>query len=135
VGLNQSAAPPTYAPAYDVAAVNDAATPTAVPGAVGTSGRSALVPVPATSAVAPAARAPAAPVRATTVRRPTGTNSVWVNFDGRRWFNAGKAIDYDAASLTEIGTYYGYSVYRRNGDPSTIYIPAVPGRLTPYKAR
>jgi hypothetical protein len=70
-----------------------------------------------------------------TLNPPTGTNGVWINFDGRRWFSAGKAIDYDAASLTLVGTYRGWSVYRRNGDPATIYVPGVPGKLSPYKAR
>ena len=67
--------------------------------------------------------------------RPTGVNAIWVNFDGRRWFSGGKAIDYDAASLVQVGTYHGWSVYTRNGDRSTIYIPVAPGRLAQYKAR
>ena len=124
-GLNQAPAPPTYAPAYDVApaiAGREGADRPQAPIAVGTSGR------------AIAAAPPARPV-ASTLRRPTGLNGIWVNFDGRRWFNAGKAINYDAAVLTRIGTYHGYSVYTKNGDRSTIYIPSTPGRLSPYKAR
>ena len=53
----------------------------------------------------------------------------------RRWFSAGKAIDYDAASLTRVGTYRGWNVYTRNGDPTTIYVPGMPGKLSPYKVR
>ena len=68
-------------------------------------------------------------------RKPTGANGIWINFDGDRWFSAGKAIDYEAASLTQIGTYHGWSVYTRNGDSSTIYIPSTPGRLTPYRRK
>jgi hypothetical protein len=92
----------------------------AAPQPVGTSGRVAVTP---------------APPRVATLNRPRGLNGVWINFDGRRWFSAGKAIDYDAATLTRVGTYRGWNVYRRNGDPTTIYVPAVPGKLTPYKAR
>src|SRR5262245_31349557 len=71
----------------------------------------------------------------TTVTPPTGLNAVWVNFGGRRWYARGKAIDYDPALLTEIGTYRGWSVYQRKGDPSVIYIPSNSGRLAPYSAR
>ena len=39
----------------------------------------------------------------TTSNPPTGVNAIWVNYDGRRWFLAGKAIDYDAATLAEVG--------------------------------
>jgi len=89
------------------------------PQPVGTSGRVAVTPAP----------------RVSTVNPPTGVNGVWINFDGRRWFSVGRAIDYDAATLTRIGTYRGWNVYTRNGESSTIYIPAVPGKLSPYRAR
>jgi hypothetical protein len=123
----QAAAPPTFAPAYDVVVLESNAAVTPAPAAVGTSGRSVR-------AVATTARSTAAP-RTTTLRKPTGANGIWINFDGRRWFSDGKAIDYDAASLSQIGTYHGWSVYTRNGDSSTIYIPSTPGRLTPYRVR
>ena len=73
--------------------------------------------------------------RVATLNPPTGLNGVWINFDGRRWFSAGNAIDYDATSLTRVGTYRGWNVYTHDGDATTIYVPAVPGKLTPYKAR
>lgn len=69
-----------------------------------------------------------------TLQPPTGVNAIWVNFDGRRWFGGGKAIDYDP-NLIEVGTYHGWSVYPRTDERSTIYIPVAPGRLAPYKAR
>jgi len=56
----------------------------------------------------------------------------------REWLLAQSAngfIDYDAASLIQVGTYHGWSVYSRKGDRSTIYIPVAPGRLAPYKVR
>ena len=70
------------------------------PQPVGTSGRVTVTPAP----------------RVSTLNPPTGVNGTWINFDGRRWFGAGKAIDYDAATLTRIGTYRGWNVYTRNGD-------------------
>jgi hypothetical protein len=98
-------------------AVEDVAA--SVPQPVGTSGRATVPPAP----------------RVSTANPPTGLNGLWINFDGRRWFSAGKAIEYDAASLTRVGTYHGWNVYTRNGDPSTIYLPAVPGKLSPYRMR
>jgi hypothetical protein len=128
-GVKQSPAAPAQAHAYDVATPGAIAMPrpndiypraTSQPMAVGTSGRTIVTP---------------APGRATTLRRPTGVNAIWIDFDGRRWVGAGKTIDYDAASLTEVGKYHGWSVYTRNGDRSTIYIPSMPGKLAPYKTR
>jgi hypothetical protein len=87
---------------------------------VGTSGRIAATP---------------AAQRVTSMRRPTGANAIWINFDGRRWVGGGKTIDYDAANLREVGKYHGWSVYIRNGDRSTIYIPSMAGKLAPYNAR
>lgn len=123
--IPQAPSAPSRASAYDLLAVP---APVSVaplralsePMAVGTSGRTA---------------APAAPRPVSSLNPPSGVNGIWVNYDGRRWFLAGKAIDYDAATLAEVGTYHGWSVYTRNGSRSTIYIPTTPGRLAPYTAR
>lgn len=125
-GLNQAPAEPAFAPAYDLApgpGPEDLpiASATSKPTAVGTSGRS--------TATRPSSRT------VTTLRPPTGVNNIWINYDGRRWVSAGRAIDYDAARLMEVGKYYGWSVYTRDGERSTIYIPAAPGRLAAYRAR
>ena len=119
--IRQAMAPPAFAAPYDPALVAPVTGDASIgsipqPTAVGTTGRSV-------------------PTRATTLHPPTGLNSIWINFDGKRWVSRGKAIDYDAASLMQVGTYHGWSVYTRNGDRSTIYIPTTPGRLAPYTAR
>jgi hypothetical protein len=124
-GLNQAPAEPTRAPAYDLSPTPVLAAPQptdalpAAPLAVGTSGRGVATPVR----------------HVATLRPPTGLNAIWVDYGGRRWLAGGKAIDYDAASLTQVGTYRGWSVYTRHGDRSTIYIPVAPGRLAPYKGK
>jgi hypothetical protein len=128
-GLNQAPSAPTQispselspSPVPELAMLRPTDTSAvAQPAPVGTSGRSP---------------APAAATRSmmTTLRRPTGVNNIWINFDGRRWLLAGKAIEYQAEGLTEIGTYHGWSVYTRNGDRSIIYLPSTPGYLAPYK--
>lgn len=126
--IQQAAAPPTYARAYDLAAAGEAepipaaaSGSGAAPAPVATSGRTpAVVRGPVTSAVP-----------------PTGANAIWVNFDGRKWYAGGKAIDYDASRLNEIGTYQGWTVYALRDDPNpkTIYIPSAPGRLAAYSVR
>jgi hypothetical protein len=124
-GLNQALAAPAQAPAYEAlgapALIATEVTPPALaqPTVVGTSGRTAPTP----------------PSRVTTLRPPTGLNAMWIEYDGRRWVSAGKAVDYDAARLTEVGSYRGFSVYTRDGQSSTIYIPAAPGKLAPYRSR
>jgi hypothetical protein len=125
----QALAPPTFARAYDLASTDaDAsgvarAVPTsgdASPEPVGSAGRTTIV------------NKPARPV--TTVIPPTGANTIWVNFDGRRWVAAQRSILYDPAHLNEIGSYQGWTVYADKGlgTPSTIYIPITPGRLAAY---
>ena len=68
---------------------------------------------------------------------PDSANTIWVNFDGRRWYAAQKSIRYDAAQLNEIGTYEGWTVYADKSAqaPSTIYIPVTPGRLAAYSLK
>jgi hypothetical protein len=132
-GIAQAPAPPSFGPSRSLDApaepsaligtgtpTSRGAAPTTEPGAVGTSGRTAAV-------------APPRPV--TSVNPPTGANTIWITFDGRRWVAAGNAIDYDASILEEIGSYQGWTVYRRKGDPTVIYVPAMPGRLSAYKVR
>jgi hypothetical protein len=122
-GLNQAPSAPYQAPAYDLGTPTPLApdaSSRALPMPIGTSGRVAATP---------AAR------RVTSLRPPTGANAIWINFDGRRWVSGGKTIDYDAANLTEVGKYHGWSVYIRNGDRSTIYVPSMAGKLAPYTRR
>lgn len=92
----------------------------AAPIAVGTSGRSAAV-------------TPARPV--TTVIPPTGANAIWIEYDGRRWYAAGKSIPYDPSVLNEVGTYRGFTVYSPKSDPTVIFVASVPGRLSQYTLR
>ncbi len=86
----------------------------AAPQAVGTTGR---VPTIVNSAV-----------------KPKGINGAWIEYDGRRWVSAGKAIDLDG-DFTEVGRYKGSPVYRRHGDSLTIYIPTTTDLVAPFKPK
>ena len=137
----QAAGPPSFGPATVLAAAASTITPEAnapalgqltvgTTGAVGTTGT-----VSTTGAVGTSGRTPAAaPRTVTSAVPPTGTNAIWVEFDGRRWYAAEDSIDYDAARLNEIGTYRGWTVYAMKADaqPRTIYIASRPGVLAGY---
>ena len=139
-GVPQAGAGPAMAPPYDPATVPlpvvivtnppamvtnppamAAPAPAAAPTPVGTSGRSVV------------AAAPARPV--TTIVPPTGANTIWIEYDGSRWYAAKQSIQYNATLLNEVGTYRGWTVYSPKNDPSIIYIPSTPGRLAAYKRR
>ncbi len=97
--------------------------PSAEPGTpepVGTAGKTFAEPPPVSTAVP-----------------PTGENAIWVNFDGRRFYAAGRSIPYNAATLDTIGTYQGWTVYAPKSDATrtTIYIASMPGRLSVYRIR
>ena len=67
-----------------------------------------------------------------TAQQPQGVNGIWVTYDGRRWFAGGEAIALTDAHFTEIGTYHGFPVYRRDDDTARIYIPAADGLVSPF---
>jgi hypothetical protein len=128
----QAAGPPTLGPAIVLGP--DYAEPVSmVPVAVSDAARSAsAVPVGTSGRVA---ATPARPV--TTVIPPSGANGIWVNFDGRRWYATKSSIEYDASLLNEVGSYQGWTVYANKSEaqPTTIYIPATPGRLSVYSIK
>jgi hypothetical protein len=126
VDLAQTPGPPDFARPYDVAPLGErrrttvseyaAVGPSVSPEAMELGGRS-IVHAPRAGA------------------RPRGLNSVWVDFEGRRWFAGEPAQVFDASKFAERGSYQGFPVYVRRGESGVIYIPAVPGLVTPYKLR
>ena len=123
--VSQAAGPPDFARAYDIAPLDTERAAPMIP----------AEPAPAVGTAGRVDRTPALPV--TTVLSPTGLNAIWVEFNGRRWFAAGKSIAYEASKLNQVGTYHGWTVYalKGEGEPRTIYIPSIPGRLAPYEVK
>jgi hypothetical protein len=118
------------------------APPTGVP--VGTTGFIPTEPEPEPPAPAPVPVGTAGPTtapvhtRIQTVKPPVGLNAVFIDFQGRRWFSAGPAVEFSADRFTQIGEYRGFPVYVRQGQPDVIYIPLLrgaPGLVAPYKLR
>lgn len=121
----QAAGPPTFARAYDLDAGPRPMSP-AVPVVASAVGASAPSPVATTGRTVSVSNA------ASPAARPKGLNGAWLDYNGRRWVSAGKAVDLDS-TFAPIGDYRGTPVYRRQGDSLTIYIPMTGTLLTPFK--
>lgn len=101
------------------------------PSVVGTSGT--IVSAPARTAAGSSSRR----TMVESIPRPRGTNGVWVEFRGGRWYNDGPATPYSANRFARIGEYRGFPVYRdRTSNRDEIWIPSViGGPLAPYARR
>jgi hypothetical protein len=61
--------------------------------------------------------------------KPLGLNAVYIQYAGRTWYSAGRAVSIqslDQSSLRKIGAYHGFPVYARDSDVRTIYISVAP---------
>lgn len=73
-----------------------------------------------------------------TARVPQGINDAFLEFRDQRWFSSGPAVELEGAEFTRIGEYYGFPVYRRRGDESTIYVTVAKSAAqlaAPYSVR
>jgi hypothetical protein len=134
--LTQALGAPTFARAYDVAPTSGPA-PRPAPATPTVTATSPPLTAPAVAAatgtegriiVTPAAR----PLE--TARRPKGINNVWIDYDKQRWFSAGPAVALDG-NFAPAGQYHGFTVYIRDSDRTTVYLPTVPGYVAPYARR
>lgn len=66
--------------------------------------------------------------------RPRGINGAWIQFDGRRYVLAGKAVPLDSAFIP-AGEHRGWPVYRRADDTSTIYVSTTADLVAPFRPR
>jgi hypothetical protein len=107
--------------------------PSEYPAAVGTSG-AVFQPMNVPEPIAPSF-APPQKLTIQSVPAPTSNRGIFLEYDGARWYLAGPAVAFDAERFQAVGNYHGFTVYRQvNGDPDTIFIPAVEGgSLSPYK--
>jgi hypothetical protein len=126
VDLVQNPGPPDFAPPYDVGSLM---------GRVPSTGTEPQAALPSVSREALEVGGRSIVYAPRTGARPRGLNSVWVDFEGRRWFAGERAEVFDPSKFSERGSYQGFAVYVRKGESGVIYIPAVPGLVTPYKLR
>ena len=69
------------------------------------------------------------------LRRPEGNEGVWVQFAGEKWVSAGAAVPMSAAAFRVVGEYAGFPVFAREDRENTIYLPTLPGLVTPYRLK
>jgi hypothetical protein len=124
--LIQAPAPPMFARAYELTPLDETAVP------VATAGASEAV-LPPSASLGSLRYRPGA--RVETAAKPSGINGSWIEFEGRMWVNAGRALDFVDGVFSEAGTYKGFPVYRMHGDDTTLYVPVTPGKLAPYSKR
>lgn len=70
--------------------------------------------------------------------KPQGANAMFIEFEGRRWYPAGKAAEVDLSGMTRRGEYFGFAVFAPSGSTDEIYIPSVRDgsvavRYTPHR--
>lgn len=73
-----------------------------------------------------------------TIQRPSGgTNGVWLDFVGMRWYSSGVATSHSAHRFTKVGEYRGFPVYVETAaKKDTIWVQVVKdGPLAPYARR
>lgn len=70
--------------------------------------------------------------------RRDAANAIFVEFDNAKWFSSGPPLTVDPRTLTRVGEWRGFPVYRDSqGKTPTIYIPIAQGveALAPYSRR
>lgn len=79
---------------------------------------------------------PPGPTRMGTLMKPESNDGVWIEFEGRRWLSAGKAVPFDPVTFQRAGEHNGFVVYRRAvGTDGLIYLPTREGLVAPYRLK
>jgi hypothetical protein len=113
--------------------VESSSTAPAAERAVGTTGTIVPAGVGAANAVPHAPR-----TVMETIQRPRGgSNGVWLDFVGVRWYSSGASASYSADRFTKVGEYRGFPVYVETvGSKDTIWVQVTNGGpLAPYARR
>jgi len=126
----QAPGPPTFARGYDL---GPSPAPAPAPQRI-----APAVPVVASTVGSSAPKPTGTSGRVTDVvnggSKPTGLNGAWIEYDGRRWVSAGKAVDL-GADFMQVGAYRGSPIYQRRGDSQTIYVPTSTALVVPFRPR
>ena len=93
---------------------------------------SQLERAPASQTVAPPAGGGAASAAAVSVERTAGAS---IEYGGRRWVSAGRAVEFDDARFVRVGESAGSAVFRARGAKDEIvFVPTTPGMVAPFRA-
>jgi hypothetical protein len=80
---------------------------------------------------------PGVPTRDETIRW-AASDRIWIEYSGKRFRAAGKAVEYSDKDFVRRGEYRGFTVYgERDAKTATarerIYLPVAGGKVTPYE--
>jgi hypothetical protein len=88
--------------------------------------------VPASQAAAPRSGDRPVPAPAVSVERTMGAS---IDYEGRRWVSAGRAVAFDDAHFVRVGESAASAVFRvRGAKDETIFVPTTPGMVAPFRA-
>ncbi len=129
----------TIEPAPQMTTLGTGATlqPVPVPSAVGSAGSFESRAAASAAGTSRQDRAPSRP-SLESARRPSGTNGVWLEFNGARWYADGAATSFSPDRFEQVGLYRGFPVYRDKATTATneIWVQVVEdGPLAPYAQR
>jgi hypothetical protein len=87
---------------------------------------------PQSQAAAPPSAGRPAPAPAVSVERTMGAS---IEFEGRRWVSAGRAVAFDGARFVRVGESGASAVFRvRGAKDEVIFVPTTPGMVAPFRA-
>jgi hypothetical protein len=71
--------------------------------------------------------------------QPTGgdrMSGVWIEYGGRTWVSAGRAVPFRESDFVRVGESATVSIYRRAGSKDdVIFVPSTPRMVAPFRAR
>lgn len=87
---------------------------------------------PASQAGAPPSGGRPVPAPAVSVERTIGAS---IEYEGRRWVSAGRAVAFDDARFVRVGESAASPVFRaRAAKDEIIFVPTIPGMVAPFRA-
>ena len=87
---------------------------------------------PASRAAAPQSGGRPSPAPAVSVERTIGAS---IEYDGRRWVSAGRAVEFDDARFVRVGESGASAVFSARGSKDQIiFVPSTPGMVAPFRA-
>ena len=87
--------------------------------------------VRASQAAAPQSGARLVRSPAASVERTMGAS---IEYEGRRWVSAGRAVPFDDAGFEQVGQSAASAVFRARGvKDDTIFVPTTPGMVAPFR--
>jgi len=91
-----------------------------------------LEQTPESQASAPPSERRPLPAPAVSVERTMGAS---IEYGGRRWVSAGRAVAFDDVQFVRVGERVGAPVFMgRGAKDEIIYVPSTPGMVAPFRA-